>query len=775
MASLLGRRVSVAQEGAAAWQGGGETVSHAGSRAEVSRGGLLRRLSGRLETERDRWFLWLPVLYGGGIAAYFALKVEPSLLAATMPAIVALVIWWLLRRGTLTVVAAGIVLALSLGLAAAKLRTAWVAAPVLERPLNLAEVRGWVELVEPRVGRGQRITLRVASIRGVTPDRLPLRVRVRTMAVLAGLVPGDPIRLRATLAPPAIPSQPGDYDFARSAFYLRLGGVGYALARPERDSELGASPYVLRIEAAIARVRQAIGQRVRAALEGERGAIADALITGERGGISEATNAAYRDSGLYHIMSISGLHMSIMAGAVFLALRFLLAAVPAIALVYPIKKWAAGAATLAAFGYLLISGGSFATVRAWVMISVMFLAVLLDRPAIALRNVAVSALVILAVLPDSLLDVGFQMSFAAVVALVSAFEIMRERMHSPDGGIRPGPWLRVPLFLGAIVLTTLIASIAVAPFAAYHFHKSQQYAILANLIAIPICNVLVMPAALATLVLMPLGLEWVALWVMGIGIDVMTWCARTVAALPGAVGRVPAISQTGFAIMVLGGLWLCLWRTRWRLLGLAWMAIGAAVAPMLAKPDVLAGRDGQILAVRGETGVLHAVAERGTMFELSRWLERDGDARTARDVASAQAGLRCDASGCTALVKGTLVALGREASALGDDCARAGLVVLAIPRPEACQAQVPVIDLYDLRDKGTHAVHIDGARISIVTVADVRGERPWTGAPRQRLAERRLAAASARVTRLGQFVPPFALGDGGMPRRPEIEDEDDDR
>jgi competence protein ComEC len=762
----------VALEGAATWrQVDAGSVRNEPPRRNV----LLHRLSVRLEEERDRWFLWLPVVYGAGVAGYFTLTVEPSLTAAGMPAVVALVLFVVLRQGTLTVVAVGAGLALSLGLAAAKLRTMWVAAPVLERSLNLAEVRGWVELVEPRGGRGQRITLRVASIRGVAAEGLPARVRVRTTVALAGLEPGDPIRLRATLAPPALPALPGDYDFARSAFFLRLGGVGYALARPEREPGLGAAPVSLQLEASIARVRLAIGQRVRAVLEGERGAIADALITGERGGISEATNAAYRDSGLYHIMSISGLHMSIMAGAVFLALRFLLAMVPAIALSYPIKKWAAGAATLAAFGYLLISGGSFATVRAWVMISVMFLAVLLDRPAIALRNVAVSALVILALLPDSLLDVGFQMSLAAVVALVAAFEAMRDRMQRADGGMAPRPWLRVPLFLGAIILTTLIASIAVAPFAAYHFHKSQQYAILANLIAIPICNVLVMPAALATLVLMLFGLEWAPLWAMGIGIDIMTWCARTVAALPGAVGRLPAFSQVGFAIMVLGGLWLCLWRTRWRLLGLAAVAAGAAVAPLPAKPDLLVGREGQLMAVRGETGVLHAVAQRGTMFELTRWLEHDGDTRNAQDVANAPHGVRCDASGCTAVVKGVLVALAREAAALADDCARAGLVVLAIPRPEACQAQVPVIDLYDLRDKGTHAVFLDRTRVSIVTVADVRGVRPWTGSPRQRLAERRLAAATARTSRLGQFTPPFALGDGGLSRRPEIEEEDQDR
>ncbi|MEQ1693866.1 MAG: ComEC/Rec2 family competence protein, partial [Gemmatimonas sp.] len=540
-----------------------ESADH-GERAEVEHArdftafpfGIMRRLTARLETERDRWFLWLPVFYGIGIAIYFALGEEPPVLLVLMPVPIAMVAWLVLRRGTLTVLATGAALALTLGLAAAKIRTSWVTAPVLERQMNLAEVRGWVELVEPRAGRGQRLTLRVAAIRGLTAEQLPARIRVRTMVALPGLVPGDAIRVRATLAPPAIPSLPGDYDFARAAFFQRLGGVGYALAQPERDTTLGAVPRWLQLEASIARVRLAIGQRVRAALPGERGAIADALITGERGGISEATNGAYRNSGLFHILSISGLHMTVMAGAVFLALRFLLAAIPAIALRYPIKKWAAAAATLAAFGYLLISGGSFATVRSWVTISIMFLAVLLDRPAIALRNVAVSALVILVVLPDSLLDVGFQMSYAAVVALVASFEALRERQSRRDGGMMLGPMFKVPLFFGAIVLTTLIASIAVAPFAAYHFHTSQQYAIFANLIAIPVCNVVVMPAALATLVLMPLGLEGAALWVMGLGIDVMTWCAKAVAVLPGAVARLPAFPQLGFGLMVAGGLWL---------------------------------------------------------------------------------------------------------------------------------------------------------------------------------------------------------------------------
>jgi competence protein ComEC len=765
---------------------------------------IAARLALHLEAERDRWALWVPVIYGTGIAAYFQLTVEPGLVAALAPLVAALALYFVLRSGTLVVAAVGIVLTFTAGFAAAKLRALAVDAPVIERRVGLAEVTGWVELVEPRAGRGQRITLRVASIKGLAPGATPYRVRVRTMSALAGLKPGDAIRLKATLSPPAMPAVPGGYDFARSAWFQRLGGVGYALARPELAEGLPAPPLSLQADAVIARVRLAIGERVRAALPGERGAIAEALITGERGGISQATNDAYRDSGIFHILSISGLHMTVMAGAVFLALRLLLAAIPAIALRYPVKKIAAVLAVLAALGYLLISGGSFATVRSWVMISIMFLAVLLDRPAVALRNVSASALIIMLVLPESLLDIGFQMSFAAVVALVSAYEALRERQRTRDRDPRFGMVLAPLLFFGGIILTTLIASAAVAPFAAYHFHKSQQYAVLANLIAIPACNIIVMPAALGALVAMPFGLEVPALWAMAFGIDIMTWCAETVARLPGAVGRVPAIPDIAFALMVAGGLWLLLWRTRWRIAGLAGIAAGLALAPLLPRPDVLVGRDGDLVAVRTASGALSAIGARRAQFELSRWLERDGDARPAREAGSGQ-GFRCDAAGCVATVKGKVVAVSQRHSALAEDCARADILVMSLPQPRACRAKGTVVDLWDVRDKGTHAIYLGDGRTAVVSVADVRGLRPWSNNRRKPIVTRVTASSEARAaggrrpageaaglpegpggaatgkvtqaerkSRLGTFAAPFGLSETDPPApRPEIEEDDE--
>jgi competence protein ComEC len=728
------------------------------------------------EAEQERWFLWVPVFLGAGIAAYFQLAAEPPLLLAIAPLPVALVLSLLWRRGSPAVMVGGALLAAATGFALAKIRTDFVRAPVLERQYWSADVRGFVELVEPRASRGQRITLRLVSFAGVAPERMPYRIRVRTMTALPGLKPGDGLRLKATLAAPGIPALPGDYDFARAAWFMRLGGIGYSMARPTLDPDLGEPPFSLRFWAGVERVRLAIGQRITSGLAGEPGQIANGLITGERGGISQATNDAYRDSGLFHILSISGLHMVIMAGAVFWVARVLLALVPWIALRLPIKKIAALAATIAALGYLLISGASPATVRSWITISMMFFAVLMDRPALSLRNVALSALAILVVFPENLFDVGFQMSYAAVVALVAVYEWLRER-EAANGPAEPRHALVTGLlFFGGIILTTLIASAAVAPLAAYYFHKSQQYAVLANLIAIPVCNILVMPAALATLIAMPFGLEAVPLWLMGHGIDLMTWIAYTVARLPGAVGRIAAIPTLAFGLMAVGGLWLCLFRTRLRLAGLALVTAGLGFAPMRDKPDILVGRDGALVAVRTPQDQLSATPAKGAKFELTRWLEHEADARAPRQVSAADA-FRCDGAGCTVTVKGQLVAVATHPAALADDCARANILVLTFPRPPGCGGTGGlVIDFFRSRAEGTITVFIDDGQVRVKSVASARGDRPWAPSRDVRRPLMRKAALAAG-SRLSAFAAPVDLA-GGDGRRPEHEDDDlqmDDR
>ena len=695
--------------------------------AAAARRNVLAALTDVLEAEYDRWFLWLPVAFGSGIAAYFALPREPSVATAVLPAAALFALRLGLVRHTLMVLVTTALLAAALGFAAAKLRTEYVRVPVLAERIGPVAVYGFVELVEPRSGKGQRLTLRVAAMENHEAGTRPARVRVRTLKD-SDLKPGDAVRLTAILYPPPAPALPGGYDFARTAWFAGLGGVGFSTGPVTRTALADEVPLALRVSAAIARVRQDIGRQVVEALPGQTGAIANALITGERGGIAEETNQAFRASGLFHILSISGLHMAIMGGAVFVSVRLILAAMPAIALRYPVKKWAAAAAMIGALAYLMISGAASATVRSYIMISIMFLAVLLDRPAIELRNVALAALLILLAWPESLLDPGFQMSFAAVVGLVSVYEWLRRRGEGErDRGAsgRIGLVRIAAIFAGGIVTSTLAASLAVTPFGIYHFQNTQQFAILANLLAIPICNFIVMPAALGALVAMPFGLESLPLLVMGWGIAAMVWCAETVAGLPGAVGRVPSMPTFAFALMVCGGLWWALWSQRWRMLGVVAIAAGAMLTPATSRPDVLIGRGGELVAVRGEDGLLSATGSRKARYVLTRWLEADADSRDAGEAMRAQA-FRCDAGVCVAKVKGVQLTVSKSAPQ-GEACAQPGILILTVAKPEACAPRGGlVIDAHDIARLGAQALTIENGHVRRETVADARGARPWS-------------------------------------------------
>ncbi|KUO55529.1 MAG: hypothetical protein APF80_14710 [Alphaproteobacteria bacterium BRH_c36] len=724
----------------------------AGAFREPVRRWSVQRISDGLEEERARWFYWVPVFVGCGTLLYFSLPVEPLgfVIAGFLAA--ALGVRFGIAGGTFAEIAASALLCVAIGMAAAKVRTEIVRGPVLSGDIGSVEAAGFVELIEAREGGGVRLTVRVEKIGSIGPDDLPVRMRVTVRPAVEGLLPGDRITMKARLSPPPRPSVPGGYDFARYAFFRGIGAVGYATVPPVKTKvatgQSGEAGIVENAVLAVARMRKHIGDRVKAALPGQTGAIANALITGDRSGIAEETNKAYRASGLFHILSISGLHMAIMGGSVFFALRFMLALFSSIALNYPIKKWAAAGAILGSLGYLMISGGSFATVRSFLMIAVMFASILADRPAIALRNVALSALLILLLFPESVVDPGFQMSFAAVVALVSVYEALARRAAPWLDGPQSWMW-RAAAFFGAIVGSTLVASAAVAPLGVYHFHQSQHFAVLANLIAGPICNLIVMPAALGALVLMPFGGEGLALAVMGPGLDAMGLVAVWVAGLKGAVSHVPAIPTFALAAMAVGGLWLCLIRPRWRLLGIVAIAAGLAMTPLRSAPDLLVGDEGRLAVLRDATGAFAGLTSRYSEYELAQWLSRDGDKREAKEVGLGGA-MICDEAGCTGHAKGLRVAIARHASALRDDCRRADILVTgrSVPVPrvsataaepadaptamEAARSACPrpklIITRAALQRFGTHSVSIaeDGG-IAVETVADFQGVRPWSG------------------------------------------------
>ncbi len=719
-----------------------------------------------LAAEQDRWFLWVPVFFGAGIAIYFALPDEPDLLTAVGLAMAACIVGLIWRTGLAAVVVCGALVATGVGFAAAKIRTELVSAPVLSRPLDRAAVSGFVTQVAARPDGGPRVVLDVTEIAGLARSVTPHRVRIRMLKSDVAIAPGQHVRILASLVPPPRPALPGGFDFARAAYFSGLGAVGFSYVAPQPAAAPRPMGLWLEMQVAVAQLRAHIGARVRAQIPGETGAIITALITGERGGISEETNAAFRDSGLLHILSISGLHMAIMGGFIFAGLRFLLALWPAVALRYPIKKWAAAGAIVAASGYLLISGGALATIRAFIMITIAFAAIMLDRPAIALRNVALAALIILAIWPESLMNPGFQMSFAAVVALVACYEALRDRRRGRERAVARGAVMGIVVLVCGIALTTIVASAAVAPIAIFHFHRSQQFALLANVIAVPIVNLALMPAALFVLLAMPFGLEALPLAIMAYAVEAVVWTAKMVAALPGAVAPVAQIPLLAFALVIVGGLWLAIWRRTWRFAGLAVIACGIAVAPLRAPVDVYVGAEGKVVAFRGRDDALLAMG-RGGRFDLSRWLQADGDGREAAEVMRG-AGRRCDLAGCIGQVRGKTIALSRHPRSLIDDCRRAKLVVASYKVARRC-AQTPVIDWYDLVTFGNAAIILrdlpsagaarradraaQAVRLEVRYVDAARGNRPWVLSPTLRWRALPKPATS-RSSRPGQSSQP---------------------
>ncbi len=687
---------------------------------------LLGRVADALLQERERWPLWVPVAIGVGVAVYFGMPVEPPLWAGPAMAFGAGALAWFGRSRMAVLLPAIAAAALAAGFTAGQARTAIVAAPMLAYELDGVEVAGDIVALEPLPG-ARRIVLASPSIAGIE-DRLPAKLRLRVVGAGSDLRLGDHVRVRASLGPPSPPSVPGVYDFQRHAFFEGIGAVGFAygkpvVLRPAASSRLGSWFDGLRL---------AMTERIQARLPGATGAVAVALIAGAQSAIPKADLQAMRDSGLAHLLSISGLHMAILAGILFVGLRAGMALIPPLALNHPIKKWAAVAALFGTLFYLLLSGAPVPAQRAFIMTGLVLVAVLVDRSAISMRLVAWAALVLLLLRPEALIGPSFQMSFAAVVALIAAFEAAREwrRRRMVDAG-----WtLRVGYYLLDLSFTSLIAMLATAPYAVFHFNRFADYALLANLLAVPLTGIWIMPWAVIASVLMPFGLEALALAPMGWGIDLMLAIAHGIAGLPGAVAVIPSLPMAGLVAVTLGGLWLCLWERRWRLLGVAGIAIGFATIPLQDHPDILVSGDGRLMAVRGEDGRLLLSSARAARFDADLWLRRSGqDERLAwpdQDLAAA-AGLACDELGCLYRRAGQVVALAFQKAALEEDCAVADLVLSLDPVSGDCAAPL-VVDRFDLWRKGGHAVWLSEGRIEILAVSDTRGVRPWVVEPRPR-------------------------------------------
>ncbi|PTW61152.1 competence protein ComEC [Breoghania corrubedonensis] len=637
----------------------------------IFRGGRIRRLLARLELARlsfvaamahdleyGRGFPWLVVCFAIGVWGYFELPREPQPWATVpLAAFLAIFAFRRRRRGHAAIISL-ILASLATGVCAGNVRTWSVNAPRLVKD-GTRSVTGWVEEVEPRE-RGYRLTIRPVRIGIDEGDALPRLVRVTGRAQPPPR-PGDAITFRARLSPPQGPVLPGGYAFDRAAYFEQIGAYGFIYGRPE-PALLGRSPgWRLEVVAAISRLRTQIGSRIREALPGDSGAIAAALIVGDRGAVSEFAQENLRIAGLAHVLAISGMHMALVAGAIFFVVRGGLALSPGLALNCPIRSWAAAAALVAATAYLVISGASIATQRAYVMAAVIFVSMIVGRPAVTMRSVALAAAIVLALSPEALLQPGFQMSFLAVIALVAAYRGWFEwRKGSPRidaselvGRSRLLSAIRfVGFWVGGLAMTSVIAGVATGPVALAHFYRASPLGLVANMAAMPFVSLLIMPFAVVSVLAMPFGLDPLTLQPMGIGIDAMLAIAGKVAGWTPSGGVVGALGDWPAVLSAAGLLWLALWTSRWRLLGIIPVVAALGVAGLHERPDILISEDGRTIAVRTPQGPLAVSTGPGGRFAAEIWLKADGDpASLSQRKANAQV-MRCDDRACVFQVAG---------------------------------------------------------------------------------------------------------------------------
>lgn len=692
-------------------------------------------LGALMAAERARLFLWLPVGMAVGVAWYFALAAEPPVWAGLVALAFGLGTIALARRAPLALPVAMAALAVAVGLAAAQLRTVAMPPALHELPLRAVLAEGTVVAVDV-LPEGRRI--RLAAVR-LVPDGPALTRDLRLRLVpgdTSALAPGDRVRLRGLVRPPAAPAAPGAFDFQRVAFFDRLGGAGFALGPVEVLARAAPSSTGQRLAA----LRQSVVARTLAAVPGTEGAVAAALLTGQRGAIPPDELARIRDSGLAHLLAVSGLHVGIVSALGFLLVRLALGLWPWALLNLHVKKIAAVAGIIGGLSYMLLTGSQVPMQRAIAMAALFALAVVLDRSGVGLRALALAACVVLVIQPEALLGPSFQMSFAAVLALIAAWEAVRGTWLSPRG--HRTLLLRAGCGVLALAFSSLVASAATAPFAAFHFQRVQVYGIAANALAVPLASAWVMPWGMAALALMPFGLEGLALRPMALGISGILAVAREVASWPGAALRLPAMPGWGVAACGLGLCWLCLWRTRLRLLGVLPLALGLASPWLTRPPDILVSPDARLVAIRAE-GALHAQSlPAASRFVRGIWEERSGGLafvplpETGRPAAS----IDCTPGACV---------IGESAVLLRGDpparwCGRVAVVISAEPVRGRCTGST-VVDRFSVWRDGAHAVWLGDPPV-VLSDRAWRGDRPWV-APVPRTRARREA----------DVLPPAAL------------------
>lgn len=666
--------------------------------------------------QRGRLALFVPVFLGIGIGSYFALPREPSPAEWSFIgvfAVLSLIAVWRLPEDVSPL--AGAAVLICLGMMITGHRAGQVAGPVLNYRY-FGPIEGRIVKIDRSASDALRLTLDEVVLQGVSRHRTPVHVRISLHGHQGFIQPEPGLRVMTTghLGPPPGPAEPGGFDFRRHAWFERLGAVGYTRVpvltlAPAEEGARG-----LRVH----RLRMRMSAAIQTQLPGDAGGFASAILTGDRSGIAQDRMEELRRSNLAHLLAISGLHMGLLTGFVFGMLRLLMALVPPLALRAPTRKLAALGALAAGGFYLLLSGGNVATERAYIMVAVMLVAVILNRRAVSLRSVAIAGTLILLMRPEALVQAGFQMSFAATVALVAVFRWLNDQR---DWRGKIPRWARPVV---SLVICSIVAGIATAPVAAASFNRLAEYGLIANLLAVPLMGAIIMPAAVLAAMLAPIGLQGFGLAIMKPAIEWILAVSALISKLDGAVMPVVQPEASVMPLLSLGTLWLVIWQGHARWAGGIVMVLALVLWTQTSRPTLLIAADASVIGLM-QNGKRSLSRARAGSFIANSWLRADGD---DSDQQEAQARSKHDPRAPAVHLHGAgfdvVHLVGRNAKDLLPDlCLPGRIVVMTVP---ASGGPCEIITPQDLRSTGARAYEIRRGEAYFRSTRVVSGQRPWT-------------------------------------------------
>jgi competence protein ComEC len=568
-----------------------------------------------LDEEYYRLSLWNCVFFIFGILFYFALKYEPSFKYLFSIFAVSLFTLYFRKYGSLLVFISNILIAFISGMIASKIRADNLDSVALSEPITTT-IRGSVSSIKHTIKGAQIVLDDVLFFSLLMQEKDPKRIRVAVKALDAqNIMIGDYVELSASLMPPPRSILPGGYDFGLYAYFGEIGAVGYSLSKLKvLESNHTA------FKSFVQGIRKNLYYKLINSMGKDRGNFAAALLIGEQGGLDKTIIQNMRFSGVSHVLCVSGMHLSLVAGIFFLSSRILLNLSDKIAWNFNVKNIAAVIAIIGAGFYLLLSGTQIAATRAFIMTSIVMFAVICNRMAFSRRSLSIAAIIILTLNPEYVLHPSFQMSFVAVLALIGGFEFYmskRKLLGNTKGIIG-----KFKMGFCSNIYSTIVASSATTPLVLYHFYIMSNYTIFANMFVVPLITLIIMPLGVLAVILMPLNLDYYILFLMGKFIDMIIYISDLVANIKGAVWYFGYISSTSLIIYMFGLFWLMLWNSRIRLFGIPIIAVSFIMMSYSPKPDVIFDANAGFLAVKNTEGKLEITGNHLSKFHqiyLNNW------------------------------------------------------------------------------------------------------------------------------------------------------------